>query len=50
MVLLPNNRGRRAVQDAFDSYARYWIDTFRLPTLSKQVVADGSLELSRPRV
>jgi KDO2-lipid IV(A) lauroyltransferase len=34
-------RLRRAVQDAFDSYARYWIDTFRLPTLSAQVVAAG---------
>ena len=34
-------RLRRAVQDAFDSYARYWIDTFRLPTLPARVVDDG---------
>ena len=34
-------RLRRAVQDAFDSYARYWIDTFRLPTLPARVVEDG---------
>ena len=34
-------RLRRAVQDAFDSYARYWIETFRLPTLPASVVADG---------
>ena len=25
---------RRAVQRAFDSYARYWVEAFRLPTLS----------------
>jgi len=29
---------RRAVQDAFDSYARYWVESFRLPNLSKRVV------------
>jgi KDO2-lipid IV(A) lauroyltransferase len=32
---------RRAVQEAFDSYARYWIESFRLPTLHKQVVEAG---------
>ena len=29
---------RRAVQGAFDSYARYWIESFRLPRLSARVV------------
>ncbi len=40
----PTLRGlrlRRAVQEAFDSYVRYWIESFRLPTLSKRVVANG---------
>jgi phosphatidylinositol dimannoside acyltransferase len=37
-------RLRRAVQDAFDSYARYWIETFRLPTLPAKVVSDGFTE------
>ena len=32
---------RRAVQEAFDSYARYWIESFRLPNLHKQVVEAG---------
>jgi KDO2-lipid IV(A) lauroyltransferase len=38
----PTLRGlrlRRAVQEAFDSYARYWIESFRLPSLSKRAVA-----------
>ncbi len=38
----PTLRGlrlRRAVQDAFESYARYWLESFRLPTLSKRAVA-----------
>jgi lauroyl/myristoyl acyltransferase len=33
----PTLRGlrlRRAVQEAFDSYARYWLESFRLPNLS----------------
>lgn len=37
----PTLRGlrlRRAVQDAFDSYVHYWIESFRLPTLSRRVV------------
>ena len=34
-------RLRRAVQGAFDSYARYWIESFRLPTLSRRVVDAG---------
>jgi len=40
----PNLRGvalRRAVQAAFDSYARYYVESFRLPTLSNRVVAEG---------
>jgi KDO2-lipid IV(A) lauroyltransferase len=32
-------RLRRAVQESFDSYARYWIESFRLPAMSKRVVA-----------
>ena len=38
----PTLRGlrlRRAVQESFDSYARYWIESFRLPAMSKRVVA-----------
>ncbi len=38
----PTLRGlrlRRAVQESFDSYARYWIESFRLPTMSKRAVA-----------
>ena len=34
-------RLRQAVQDAFDSYARYWIESLRLPSLPAHVVADG---------
>jgi KDO2-lipid IV(A) lauroyltransferase len=34
-------RLRRAVQQAFDSYARYWVESFRLPNLSKEVVERG---------
>jgi phosphatidylinositol dimannoside acyltransferase len=40
----PRLRGvalRRAVQASFDSYARYYIESFRLPTLSRRIVADG---------
>jgi KDO2-lipid IV(A) lauroyltransferase len=40
----PTLRGlrlRRAVQEAFDSYARYWLESFRLPTLSVDVVERG---------
>ncbi|MCB1270396.1 MAG: phosphatidylinositol mannoside acyltransferase [Microthrixaceae bacterium] len=33
--------GRLAVQEVFDSYARYWVDTLRLPHLSNDEVADG---------
>lgn len=34
-------RLRRAVQEAFDSYARYWLESFRLPTLSAATVERG---------
>ena len=40
----PTLRGlrlRRAVQEAFDSYARYWLESFRLPTLSVDTVERG---------
>lgn len=37
----PEWRLRRAVQAAFDSYARYWIEALRLPTLSPRVVERG---------
>jgi KDO2-lipid IV(A) lauroyltransferase len=32
---------RRAVQLAFDSYARYWVESFRLPNLPASVVERG---------
>jgi KDO2-lipid IV(A) lauroyltransferase len=34
-------RLRRAVQEAFDSYAHYWLESFRLPTLSDETVERG---------
>lgn len=34
-------RLRAAVQDAFESYARYWVESFRLPSLSPSTVAAG---------
>jgi lauroyl/myristoyl acyltransferase len=34
-------RLRRAVQEAFDSYTRYWLESFRLPHLSAREVARG---------
>ncbi|MEL6889990.1 MAG: phosphatidylinositol mannoside acyltransferase [Actinomycetota bacterium] len=40
----PTLRGlrlRRAVQEAFDYYARYWIESFRLPSLSRRAVDRG---------
>ncbi len=43
----PTLRGmrlRRAVQDSFDSYARYWIESFRLPYLSKRAVSAAFVE------
>ena len=32
---------RLAVQQAFDSYARYYMESFRLPTMSKTAVERG---------
>src|SRR5437867_4185083 len=40
----PGLRGmalRRASQQAFDSYARYWVESFRLPRLSPETVDAG---------
>src|ERR671911_2358959 len=40
----PTMRGtrlRRAVQEAFDSYARYWLESFRLPYLTASAVDRG---------
>ncbi|HYN34951.1 MAG TPA: phosphatidylinositol mannoside acyltransferase [Ilumatobacteraceae bacterium] len=40
----PTLRGvklRRAVQEAFDSYAHYWLESFRLPNLSAATVERG---------
>jgi lauroyl/myristoyl acyltransferase len=40
----PTLRGvrlRRAVQEAFDSYAHYWLESFRLPNLSGATVERG---------
>jgi lauroyl/myristoyl acyltransferase len=40
----PRLRGialRQAVQQAFDSYARYYVESFRLPTLSSRTVNAG---------
>lgn len=34
-------RARRAVQQAFDNYARYWIESFQLPNLSRRAVERG---------
>jgi KDO2-lipid IV(A) lauroyltransferase len=34
-------RRRRAVQLAFDSYTRYWLESFRLPHLSRRAVDRG---------
>jgi KDO2-lipid IV(A) lauroyltransferase len=34
-------RVRAAVQEAFESYARYWVESFRLPSLSAATVAAG---------
>jgi lauroyl/myristoyl acyltransferase len=34
-------RLRRAVQEAFDSYTRYWLESFRLPYLTTRTVEKG---------
>jgi lauroyl/myristoyl acyltransferase len=37
----PNVKIRAAVQGAFDSYTRYWIESLRLPSLTPRVVDAG---------
>lgn len=40
----PSLRGlelRQAVQQSFDSYAKYYVESFRLPTLTKRAVSAG---------
>ncbi len=37
----PNVKIRQAVQGAFDSYTRYWIESLRLPSLSPRIVDAG---------
>jgi KDO2-lipid IV(A) lauroyltransferase len=49
----PTLRGarlRRASQQAFDFYARYWIESFRLPTISKRVVDRRFTEDGYPQI
>ena len=54
----PRLRGtslRLAVQQAFDSYARYYVESFRLPSLSKRAVdrpftVDGFHQIGRAHV
>ena len=41
----PNARIRRAVQGAFDSYTRYWIENLRLPSLPPRTI-DAGLRLT----
>lgn len=38
---LDGRRLRRGARQAFDSYAQYWLESFRLPSMSKREVADG---------
>lgn len=38
---LGGTRLRRAVQEAFDSYTRYWLESFRLPHLDRRTVERG---------
>jgi KDO2-lipid IV(A) lauroyltransferase len=43
----PTLRGlrlRQGVQESFDSYAKYWIESFRLPALSKRAVSAPFVE------
>lgn len=49
----PTLRGlrlRRASQQAFDFYARYWIESFRLPTLSRRAVDRGFVGDGYPQI
>ena len=43
-------RLRRAAQEAFDSYSRYWLESFRLPHLSPAAVARGMRVEGYPHV
>ena len=47
---LRGSRLRRASQRAFDYYARYWIESFRLPSLSKRVVDRGFTAPNYPAI
>ena len=40
-------RLRQAVQEAFDSYARYWIESLRLPSLSRARPSTAGLRRRR---
>ena len=40
----------RASQRAFDFYARYWIESFRLPTMSKRTVERGFTAPGYPQI
>lgn len=40
----------RASQQAFDYYARYWIESFRLPTLSRRAVDRGFTAANYPAI
>ncbi|MFK7918347.1 MAG: phosphatidylinositol mannoside acyltransferase [Ilumatobacter sp.] len=49
----PSLRGlrmRRASQRAFDFYVRYWIESFRLPNLSKRAVDRGFTDDGYPQI
>lgn len=45
-----DSRIRAAVQEAFDSYARYWVESLRLPALGDRTVADGIEVVGYPHV
>ena len=47
---LSGRRLRRASQQAFDFYARYWIESFQLPTLSKRAVDRGFRDDGYPQI
>lgn len=49
----PTLRGlrlNRASQQAFDFYARYWIESFRLPTMSKRAVDRSFTPVGYPQI
>ncbi|WP_420450420.1 phosphatidylinositol mannoside acyltransferase [Ilumatobacter sp.] len=47
---LDGPRLRRAVQRSFDSSARYWIESLRLPSMSSRAVARGFREHGYPQI